>query len=168
MSSPSGIQMAAVVSGSVLSGMMLSISAQTVPVLLETTTNAPQLFRQWTGLYFYGSRIMPTMALGTAVLYGFAASARRHAGSEGSPSWTTFALAAASTLSIVPFTFLFMAPTNNELFRLEAATRVAEPLVKTTVAEAKALLVKWSWLHFVRSLLPLAGAVLGVFGIWAA
>ncbi|KAK3686152.1 hypothetical protein B0T22DRAFT_529861 [Podospora appendiculata] len=159
----SGTQITAVVTGSVLSGIMLSISAQTVPALLDSTTNAPQLFHQWTRLYFYGSRLMPTLALGTAALYGLAGARLR---SAGSAAWSTYALAAVSTLSIVPFTFLFMARTNNELFRLEAASRM-QPLV-ATVAEAKALIVRWSWLHLTRSLLPLAGAVLGVFGMYAA
>lgn len=55
-----------------------------------------------------------------------------------------------------------MVPTNNELFRLEEVSKV-EPLVKGIV-EAKEMVVKWSWLHFIRSLLPLAGAVIGAIG----
>ncbi len=55
-----------------------------------------------------------------------------------------------------------MVPTNNELFRLEVVSK-AEPLVKG-IAEAKELVVKWSWLHLTRSMLPLAGTVLGAVG----
>jgi len=73
-----------------------------------------------------------------------------------------FALAGVTTASIIPFAWIFMMPTNNELFRLEAASK-AEPLV-LEISGAKELVVKWTWLHFTRSLLPLAGAILGTLG----
>jgi Domain of unknown function (DUF1772) len=63
---------------------------------------------------------------------------------------------------MLPFTWFVMVPTNNELFRLEVASKV-EPLVMGILG-AKELVVKWSWLHFTRSLMPLAGAVLGTVG----
>jgi hypothetical protein len=137
---------------------MMSLSLMAVPVLLDTTTQAPQLFHQWVRMYHYGHQVLPTMAVGTFLLYCYTSVKKRSA----KKSWGVFALAGVTTLSMLPFTWIFMVPTNNELFRLEGVSK-AEPLVKGII-EAKELVVKWSWLHFTRSLLPLAGAVIGMVG----
>ena len=55
-----------------------------------------------------------------------------------------------------------MVPTNNELFRLREVSQ-REPSVRGIV-EAKELVVHWSWLHITRTLLPLAGAIIGAIG----
>lgn len=140
---------------------MTSLSLIAVPVLLETTTQAPQLFHQWVRLYHYGHQALPTMAVGTFLLYIYTSIKKRRA----RKSWGLFALAGVTTLSILPFTWIFMVPTNNELFRLEVVSK-AEPLVKGIV-EAKELVVKWSWLHLTRSMFPLVGTVLGTMGTFS-
>ena len=137
---------------------MMSLCLVAVPVLLDTTTEAAQLFVQWARMYYYGHRIMPAMAVGTSLLYGHTCTQKRGAHKP----WGLFALAGVTTVSIAPFTWIFMVPTNNELFRLESASK-AEPLV-LGIPAAKALVVKWTWLHFTRSLLPLVGAILGSAG----
>ena len=139
-------------------GAMISLSLIAIPVLLETTTQAPQLFHQWVRMYHYGHQALPTMAVGTFLLYSYISIKKRSA----RKSWGLFALAGVTTLSILPFTLILMVPTNNELHRLEVVSK-AEPLVKGIV-EAKELVVKWSWLHLTRSMLPLAGAVIGAVG----
>lgn len=136
----------------------MSLSLMAVPVLLDTTTQAPQLFHQWARMYHYGHQVLPTMAIGTFLLYAYASAKKRSA----KKSWSIFALAGVTTMSILPFTWIFMVPTNNELFRLEEVSKV-EPLVKGIV-EAKELVVKWTWLHTTRSLLPLTGAAIGALG----
>ena len=136
----------------------MSLSLMAVPVLLDTTTQAPQLFHQWARMYHYGHQVLPTMAVGTFLLYSYASLKKRSAKKR----WGVFALAGLTTMSMLPFTWIFMVPTNNELFRLEAVSK-AEPLAKGIV-EAKELVVKWSWLHFTRSLLPLTGAIMGTVG----
>ncbi|ERF68106.1 hypothetical protein EPUS_06917 [Endocarpon pusillum Z07020] len=156
-----GAQATAVISGSFLSGAMMSLSLMAVPVLLDTTNQAPQLFHQWTRMYHYGHQVLPTLAVGTFLLYGYTSIKKR----STKQSWATFALAGITTLSMLPFTWIFMVPTNNELFRLEELSK-AEPLVKG-MAEAKELVVKWSWLHLTRSLFPLMGAVMGTLGTFA-
>lgn len=153
-----GAQATAVVTGSLLSGAMLSLSLMAVPVLLDTTIQAPQLFHQWVRMYHYGHQVLPTAAVGTFLLHSYTSIKKRNS----KKPWGVFALAGVLTLSILPFTWIFMVPTNNELFRLEEVSKV-EPLVKGIV-EAKEMVVKWSWLHFIRSLLPLAGAVIGAIG----
>lgn len=135
---------------------MMSLSLMAVPVLLETTSSAPQLFHQWVRMYHYGHQVLPTMAVGTLLLYSYTAVGRR----GKKQSWGTLALAGLITAAILPFTWLVMVPTNNELFRLEAVSRKGDPTVKG-IAEAKELVVKWAWLHLTRSLFPLVGAILG-------
>lgn len=137
----------------------MSISLLAVPVYLETTTEPSQLFHQWARTYYYGSRVAPTTALATFLLYGYTAIAKRGAGRR----WGVFAVAGVTTLIMVPFTRIFMVPTNNTLFRLEAESITASV---ASWSEAQELVTKWSRLHFVRSLFPLAGAVLGFMGIF--
>lgn len=136
----------------------MSLSMVAVPVLLETDTSALQLFQQWDRMYYYGHQIMPTFAVATALLYGYTCLKRRNAGK----SWTVFAFAAVMTMIMVPFTWVFMAPTNNMLFQLLEGSKT-QPLVKS-MGEAKELVVKWNWLHVARSLFPLLGAVVGAMG----
>lgn len=139
----------------------MSLSLMAIPVLLDTTTHAPQLFHQWVRMYHYGHQVLPTLAVGTFLLYIYSSAKERSA----RRTWGVFVLAGLTTLSMLPFTWLFMVPTNNELFRLEAMSKV-ESSVKGIV-EAKELVVKWSWLHLIRSLLPLTGAVIGTMGMHA-
>lgn len=136
----------------------MSLSLMAVPVLLDTTTHAPQLFHEWTRMYHYGHQVLPTMAVGTFMLHGYTALRRRGA----KRSWGIFLLAGITTISMLPFTWLIMVPTNNELFRLEAVSR-AEPTVMG-IEGARELVVRWTWMHFARSLLPLAGAIMGTLG----
>lgn len=133
----------------------MSLSLIAIPVLLDTTTQAPQLFHQWVRMYHYGHQVLPTMAVATFSLYSYTSIRRRSA----KKSWGVFALAGVTTLAMLPFTWLFMVPTNNELFRLEEVSKVEPSGLE--VAEAKMLVMRWGWLHFARSLLPLAGALLG-------
>jgi len=129
-----------------------------VPVLLDTTTEAPQLFFQWTRMYHYGHQVLPTMAVGTFLLYMYTFMKRRTA----QKPWANFVLAGVTTLSMLPFTWIFMVPTNNELFRLQKVS-MDDPKVMG-IEGAKELVVKWTWMHATRSLLPLAGAIMGTVG----
>lgn len=137
---------------------MMSISLIAVPVFLDTTSDAPLLFRQWARTYHYGHMALPTMAVGTLALYGSAALGRKRSSSK---RWGALALAGLTTVAILPFTWLVMVPTNNELFRLDAT----QPPLGLGIAQAKELVTHWAWLHFARSLFPLIGAVMGAFGI---
>lgn len=138
---------------------MLSLNAITVPVVLDTTVQAQQLLQQWTRMYHYGHQVLPTMAVGTFLLYSYAASKKKN------KSWGAFALAGIATVSMVPFTWLVMVPTNNELFRLELASRTNPAVIET--AKAVELVVKWNQMHFTRALMPLVGAFLGALGVSA-
>ena len=136
----------------------MSLALVAVPVLLDTSIEAAQLLVQWARLYHYGHQMMPTIAIGTLLLYAYTCTQKRAA----KRPWGLFALAGMTTISIVPFTWIVMVPTNSELFRLEALSK-ADPLV-LGISEAKEQVVKWTWMHATRSLLPLAGAILGTLG----
>lgn len=129
---------------------MAALSGIAVPVLLDTTDSAYQLLDQWTRMYHYGHQVLPTMAVATFLLYLYSSIKGRH---------TRLAFAGLTTLTMVPFTWLAMVPTNNELFRLELAGRM-EPSV-ARIEDVRELVVHWSWLHVVRTTFPFLGAVLG-------
>ncbi len=99
-----------------ITGAMMSLSAFVIPVILGTNSDAGHTTRQWALLYHYGRQYMPVLCIATCGLYGSAIVARRKAKRK-------YALAIASTIAMVPFTWLAMAPTNNILFGLEKASR---------------------------------------------
>ncbi|MCJ1247984.1 Anthrone oxygenase AgnL2 [Trapelia coarctata] len=152
-----GVQAIAVVTGSFLSGAMMSLSLMAIPVFLDTTTQPSQLFHQWVRMYHYGHQVLPTMAVATFLLYAYAAISK---GAAKNP-WAVFVVAGATTVSMLPFTWIFMVPTNEILFRLEGESKAA---LVASLDEAQELVKTWSWLHLVRSLFPLAGALLGLTG----
>ena len=131
---------------------MMSLSAFVVPVFLDTNNNADQVLRQWARLYHYGHIYLPALCIATCGLYGYAAMSKRAANCQ---QWYWYALAAVSTIAMVPFTWLIMVPTNDMLFRLEASG------LATELSLVRGLVVKWAWLHITRSLCPLLGAFLG-------
>ena len=137
----------------------MGLSLVSVPVFLDTNTQPAHLLKQWVRTYHYGHILMPTIAIGTSLLYAYAATSRRKARRR----WTIYAAAAAVTLSLIPFTWMALTPTNNILFRLEG--EAAEAMGLTTLDYVQELVTKWSRLHFVRSVFPLAGAALGFSGL---
>ncbi|KAL4995980.1 hypothetical protein BDV10DRAFT_122801 [Aspergillus recurvatus] len=149
-----GLQAVAVLSGSFLSGSMASLSLIMIPLFLDTNTQAEQLVGQFVRLYYYGHRLMPAISVTTCAMYGLVASRKRAA----ERPWRTYAIAAATTVAMVPFTWLCMVPTNNALFGLYAAQDPA-------LDEVQRLIVRWKWLHVARSAFPLLGAVIGWMGV---
>lgn len=138
---------------------MTSLSMISVPVLLETATDSPQLLRQWSRMYHYGHLTMPSMAVGTLLLHACTALQLRALGKP----WWIFACAGAATIAIAPFTWTVMGGTNGELFeRLERAS--SKENAAADLQEIKGLMKHWSWLHLMRSMLPLAGTALAVVG----
>lgn len=154
----------------------MSLSLLAVPVMLDTAPDSLHLLRQWARMYYYGQRSMPRLAIATSLLYGYALFRRRNeteaAGrrttttgrkakepaNPGRP-WAGLAMAAGLTLAIIPYTLLVMAPTNNRLFALEELGRADTNAA--SLADAKELVIRWRWLHMIRSSMPLIGAVIG-------
>ena len=144
----------------------MSLSAVAIPVLIETRTDAHQLFHQWTRVYHYGHQVLPGMAIGTFLLYTLASVQNRRA--EKQKQWRLLTLAGLVTVSIIPFTLLIMKPTNDELFRLESITSTVQSgevagVEVMGIKEAEQLVMRWAIMHAMRSTFPLVGAILGAF-----
>jgi hypothetical protein len=131
-----------------------------IPVFLDTDAEPTHLLRHWARLYHYGHIYMPTVCVATCGLYGYTVLSKR---ASNRKQWLIYAAAGATTITMVPFTWLMMAPTNNTLFRLEAlASAPASAVDLITVQE---IVVRWAWLHVVRSMFPLVGAILGLVAV---
>lgn len=154
---------------------MLSVLA--VPGLLNASPSvAPQaLAQQWAGIYNPGKVLGPRFAMLASLGYGYLAyhrsGGRGGGGGAGTGAWALapFAGAAALTLAIAPWTVLVMDGTNQALLRVAegggaGAVVGEEEKKKREVAE---LLARWKGLNLVRSLFPLAGAVIGFWGLVA-
>ena len=178
-----GVRSAAVLSGAFLSGKeerpttgpqscssvdrvpgaMAGISMITIPVLLDTNTDSTQLLLQWTRTYHYGHIIMPGICVSTCSLYAYSAWSRRAARSK---QWLSLLIAGVTTITMVPFTWLVMNRTNNELFALEASARSGGASAGPKRPTVQELLTRWAWLHIARSLFPLVGSILGFRALW--
>ncbi|KAJ5113388.1 DUF1772-domain-containing protein [Penicillium angulare] len=146
-----------------LAGNVASLSTIVTPVLLqshkEDNISSRLLAKQWRGLFEKGRSTNPPIAAGTASSLIYLAWAVR----RGSPLYKSAAYsrsglyiaAAILTVGIVPFTFVFMDPTNDVLIEKARSTSDSDP-------EVSELIKRWTRLNFGRSLLPLAAAVCGV------
>ena len=157
-SSNIGTATLAVLSGAFLAGAMLSITLLTIPVILDATpSTAPQLLLdRWFNLYHYGHRVMPGLAVATCLLYVHAVR------SAVRPHWRMLAGAGAATFAILPFTWFVMGPTNNALFQAQAASEGGDAVMPWD--DAFRLVTRWTWLHTTRSMMPLIGAGMGMWG----
>ncbi|KAG5992477.1 hypothetical protein E4U52_002789 [Claviceps spartinae] len=158
---PTGVHVVALASGVFLSGAMFSVSTIMIPTLLDTNKEPAGLTKQWARLYHYGSVLMPSMSVAIAAIYGFAWMQYRQSPSEQGMRCLA---AGALTMAIAPYTWFAMIPTNNALFAIAAS---GSDFAGTQGANEKArgLVMKWVILHSIRSILPLAGAVMGFTGI---
>jgi hypothetical protein len=134
---------------------MMGLSLVAIPALLDTSTQAPQLLSEFVQIFDYGHKLMPSLAVGTFLLYAYTSAQKRAAGKP----WLRHLAAGVTTIAIVPFTWIVMTPTNNELFLLHAESRGASGFGDLGLVQG--LLVRWARLHVVRSLFPLAGALVG-------
>ncbi|KAF2196413.1 DUF1772-domain-containing protein [Delitschia confertaspora ATCC 74209] len=144
----------ALLAGCFLSGAMTGLSLIAVPVLLDTNTSATHLATQWARMYHYGHTTMPAMAIATMLLYGYAA---RSAKKAGNVKWRRFLTAGATTLVMIPFTWFVMAPTNNKLSGMAVQGGRLDVV--------RGLVEGWKWLHYARSVFPLAGALVGLTAV---
>jgi noranthrone monooxygenase len=136
---------------------MMSLFLVTIPVILETTNQPSKLLHRWSRIFYSGHIKGPAISIATGLIYGCAAWSK-HAVDR---PWRVFVVAGATTVGMVPYTWIIMQSTNNALFRAEAKSKEGN---EGTWAEAERLVVRWSWLNAVRALFPLAGAVIGLLG----
>jgi len=139
-------------------GTIASISLVSVPAisrsLKEDRLSAAHAVKLWKNNFEAGFALAPPIAVATASSLGFCAWSAPRLLTFGVPNGRLFAAAAVLTVSIVPFTIVFMSSTNDKL--LSFAKK--EDLTTAENQESEALLKRWRYLNSVRSLLPLAGA----------
>ncbi|KAB8067973.1 DUF1772-domain-containing protein [Aspergillus leporis] len=150
-----------------LSGNIAALSMNCVPGLIASRREdlAPPLLvvKQWRKVFEAGKAQNPPIAALTGAAFLYLAWSVR----VGAPlfqraaySRTGLYVAAATlTFSIVPYTFLTMSTTNNELLKME---RLSTDLSSHDTKESAKLLDKWVTLNGIRSLLPLAGGLMGM------
>ncbi|KAG7148940.1 hypothetical protein HYQ46_002152 [Verticillium longisporum] len=109
----------------------------------------------WRGLYEHGFAAMPKFAATTAAVY------LSSGGGGRGKAFLGFVAAAALTVSIVPFTVALMSETNRAL--LLAAGDTSPQQATERIVE---LIGTWKALNLGRSLLPLAGAVVGALSFF--
>lgn len=134
----------------------MSLCFVAVPAILDTATEATHLRAQWARMYHYGHHILPAIAVGTCLLHSCVSFEKGRAGTP----WGLSMLAGITTVSIAPFTWVFMLATNDELARLGE-----KPLGAADMLRVRKLVVKWTWLHLTRSFLPLVGAVMATISM---
>jgi hypothetical protein len=175
------------------SGALLATSILTVPMMIlparsvrqaagttiitktkEETDVMSQIKQQWLWLVNKGKVTFPPVAAAAALANVYVAYALYVTRSDSQLArW--YIVAAASTLSIGPFTALLMIPTYDSLERLakggatkrESQTGTApsekeQEQEKVKDEEFLRLLMKWARWNSVRALLPLTGAVVGL------
>ncbi|KAL2819635.1 hypothetical protein BDW59DRAFT_164963 [Aspergillus cavernicola] len=152
-----GVEAIAVITGSFLSGAMMSVYLLAVPSLFDTTTDPGHLLRHWSRIFLNGHIKGPIICLTTTALYGLAAITKYSAGE----TWGVFAAAGVTTISMVPFTLTLMAPTNEALFKLEGEVKKGNT---PTWSDAERLVRNWNRFNATRAFFPLAGAILGLLG----
>ncbi|KAJ9214617.1 hypothetical protein DTO166G4_3673 [Paecilomyces variotii] len=179
-----GILASAFASGGILSLSTLTVPALTLPgrsetIKSDTPASTPShITHQWLNVYDKGKIMFPSLALTSAVAYSYLAYTLRHTASAGRVG-RLYLIAAATTITIVPFTLGVMLPVNKRLeahaTRDDAAEKEGkEGMAMSVEEEAKraredrevpGLLEKWSYLNAGRSVFPLAGAVIGITAV---
>ncbi|KAI4230870.1 MAG: hypothetical protein LQ349_005971, partial [Xanthoria aureola] len=145
-----------ITSSSFLAGALYSISLLAIPAILVGKSNASLLASQWHSIFSVGQKVGPTLAILGTVNYLYVARGK-YGSQYDSRVWKSFVGAAVATMGIIPFTFIFLKPTNDVLLAQTAKTTLSE-------REVRALVEKWASLNLVRSGLLVIGTGLGLYG----
>ncbi|KAI0897188.1 hypothetical protein F4806DRAFT_495696 [Annulohypoxylon nitens] len=139
-----------------LSGSIGALSICAVPAILQSGTTAEGLLKGWHLQFSRGMHYIPTTSAFIALNYIYLAYRHREQGLE----WRGFAMGAVSNLLLAPFTKLFIGGINGIMIAANSGT--GRPL---TLEAARELIGKWGEVNAVRILMPLGGAVLGLWNI---
>lgn len=139
-------------------GGMTTVSMLAMPLILQTAPTSSTLLNHWKFVYTSGHKQGPTISIAAGLAYWFAAGWSLRSG-RGEDTWIPYTAAGAITMSMIPYTWAMILPTNNALF----ANIKAETEGKATSLQANRELVKrWRLLNLSRVAFPLAGAILGL------
>ncbi|GKZ38137.1 hypothetical protein AbraIFM66950_010107 [Aspergillus brasiliensis] len=155
-----------------LSGNIAAFSMNAAPALLrahnEDHLPAINVVRLWRNLYESGKSQNPPIAVVTASAFFYLAWSTRSSSplfrQVARSTTTLYGAAAILTLSIMPYTIAVMSSTNNALLAESASNSEPTSLRGTEIEQ---LVSKWISLNGFRSLLPLAGCLLGAFATLA-
>ncbi|TDZ66056.1 Monooxygenase hypC [Colletotrichum trifolii] len=129
-------------------GAVQSLSIFSIPAILETTSEPSHALKLWQAIYWRGHALGPRVAAVTCLSLAYSAYDRHSRGL----AWRAFAVAGLLGLSIVPYTRLLMAPTNDKMLA------GAQGLAALEWPETRSLLARWQVLNFARSFFHIAGA----------
>ena len=147
-------------------GSIFSISFLAVPTWLIAPS--PILVRQWQVSFDRGRIVNPAIALVSIISYTYLSYSLY--GTLNHPKAEIYGLSALSTFAIWPYTIFGMMSTNRKLFKKHDEMKgldVGEKATEVGLAKGestKELVDRWAMLNVGRGLLPLVGAVLG---LWA-
>ncbi|KAI4125016.1 MAG: hypothetical protein LQ338_004506 [Usnochroma carphineum] len=146
-----------ITTSSFLAGALYTCSSLAIPAILTAPSPSPSiLLRQWHNLFTNGKKLGPAIAILGAVNYLYVAWGAYNSTYERG-LWKTYVGAAACTLGIVPYTFLVMGATNQQLLAQTAQLTISE-------VEVRALVERWGFLNLVRAGIPVVGTALGLWG----
>ena len=143
-----------------LSGFAFCASYYSLPAL--ALAPVPLRLQQWQVIYDLGKLVSPPVSAVSALLWGLTAWNSKN--NQDSSDWKFYAAASFATLAIPLWTLVVMMPTNNELIkRSKAAKEGFEPL--DSEQESVKLLGAWDRMNFVRAVLPMVGAWVGLYAL---
>ncbi|CAG8128241.1 unnamed protein product [Penicillium salamii] len=128
----------------------------------EDSVSSNAILKVWRRLYEYGHAYGPKLAAVTSTAFGYLAWSARAQRTTCRAPMIMYSAAASLVLAIVPYTIIFIGPTND---RLSARAAGKDELVSTNETSETSddqLLRQWVVLNGIRGLLPFAGGVLGL------
>ncbi|EAW25722.1 anthrone oxygenase encC [Aspergillus fischeri NRRL 181] len=171
ISSQGIVKIVAITGGVWLSGKITAHSLVSVPALLQSKSedglSSCTILLVWRRIYECGHTHSPQIAACTSTAFAYLA----WCASDRTPR-LLYGTAASLVMGIVPYTLLFMGPTNCQLLKRAAAegeekvtgaTRGNDMVNAPSEVTTEELLSHWKFLAGIRGLLPLAGGILGLF-----
>ncbi|KAL8713294.1 MAG: hypothetical protein Q9220_002493 [cf. Caloplaca sp. 1 TL-2023] len=158
-------QAVGIITSAFLSGGVLAVSYGFVPSMAQAPNTL--LVREWQTTYGRGAAASPALAIVSTISYLYLSYNLSFTLNQHKAE--VYALAAAAVGSIVPFTLIFMKNINRKLKNkvedskdLDRSEEMNES--KDRKGEhSNELLSRWATWNFIRGLLPLTGATLGVY-----
>jgi Anthrone oxygenase len=156
-------------------GNIEGLSLNSVPALSQSqkqdSVPAGYLTRQWLYIYDAGKIQNPSVAVIAGSSFSYLAWSVRSGTALSllvpANSFRVYTTAALLTFGMIPFTAVFMLPTNNKLMAKAEQAAAAKGAVVENDKEVVELLEKWSVLSGIRGLLPLLGGVVSLAAILA-
>ncbi|OTA84498.1 hypothetical protein M434DRAFT_400443 [Hypoxylon sp. CO27-5] len=139
-----------------ISGSIGALSICAIPAILQSGTTTEGLLKGWHIQFSRGMYYIPTTGAFIALNYLYLAYRHRGYGLE----WRGYAVGALSNLLLAPFTLLFIGGINKIMITANSGT--GKSLSQDV---ARQLITRWGNLNAIRVVMPLAGAVLGLWNL---